>query len=339
MDRWEKNTMETFHTRPKVWWRYVDDTFTVIKGSHVAEFHDHINNQLQEISFTREIETDEGELSMLDCKVIRQTNGKVMTSIYRKPTHSDRYLDYNSTHPMSVKIGLVRCLADRVRKLTDDPNTRKRELNNLCISLQKNNYPTQFIMKYMKIKQRNNQETTTFESLAFLPYQPRTSENLKRILEKVGVKAVFKPRNYLRDQLGRLKDPVNKFDQSHLVYQIPCADCPTCYIGETSRCLQVRIGEHKRLSQGKLAQTGSYTQLEKQSAIAAHCMDKSHTIDWDKTKVLSKVNNWKERRFAEAMFIITTPNACNRSDSMMLSDSWKILLGVENKIVPMRMSE
>ena len=143
------------------------------------------------------------------------------------------------------------------------------------------------------------------------------------------MKVIFKPIYYLRDQLTQLKAPIDKFDQSHLVYQIPCGDCPISYIGETSRCLQVRIEEHKRLSRGKLAQTGTYTQLEKQSAIAAHCLDENHRIDWNNTKILSKVNNWKQRRITETMFIITTPNTCNRGDSIVLSDSWKILLKVK----------
>jgi hypothetical protein len=59
------------------------------------------------------------------------------------------------------------------------------------------------------------------------------------------------------------------------VYSIPC-DCGRCYIGETSRPLEVRIKEHKyNLTQGLL----------EKSKLAQHAYEESHKICWNEAKV------------------------------------------------------
>nr|CAH8823000.1 unnamed protein product [Trichobilharzia regenti] len=43
MHRWESMAIETFTPTPKVWWRYVDDTFTVLRTQDIDRFFEHIN--------------------------------------------------------------------------------------------------------------------------------------------------------------------------------------------------------------------------------------------------------------------------------------------------------
>ena len=45
-----------------------------------------------------------------DTTILREPDGQLTTSVYRKPTHTDQYLAYDSHHPRSVKRGIVKCL-------------------------------------------------------------------------------------------------------------------------------------------------------------------------------------------------------------------------------------
>ena len=76
-----------------LWLRYVDDTFTAVHKDEIDTFHEHLNRQNADIQFTREVE-EKGKIPFLDCLVSRHDN-KLQTTIYRKPTHTDRLLDHH----------------------------------------------------------------------------------------------------------------------------------------------------------------------------------------------------------------------------------------------------
>ena len=52
-----------------------------------------------------------------DTTILREPGGQLTTSVYRKPTHTDQYLAYDSHHPRSVKRGIVKCLYERAKGL------------------------------------------------------------------------------------------------------------------------------------------------------------------------------------------------------------------------------
>ena len=53
--------------------------------------------------FTMECPDNEGSIPFLDTKCTQNPNHTRHTTVYRKPTHTDRYLDWNSNHPISAK--------------------------------------------------------------------------------------------------------------------------------------------------------------------------------------------------------------------------------------------
>ncbi|XP_039192952.1 LIM/homeobox protein Lhx4 [Crotalus tigris] len=87
---------------PKFWACYVDDTFVIIKRSQKADFVDTLNSVCVDLQFTEE-EEYQGRLAFLDVLVQRQPDGTLTTRVYRKPTHTDRILHYNSNHPVAHK--------------------------------------------------------------------------------------------------------------------------------------------------------------------------------------------------------------------------------------------
>ena len=92
--------MSTFLNPPKFWKRYVDDTFVIIKKTQVDEFYNHINDIEASIKFI--IETDNC-IPFLDVCVTPKASGQLMRKIYKKPMHTNQYLNFNSAHSMSQK--------------------------------------------------------------------------------------------------------------------------------------------------------------------------------------------------------------------------------------------
>ena len=72
--------------------RFVDDIFLVIKSCHKEEFLTHINSIDEGIQFTAENIRADGSMPFLDTLVIPQSDGSLLTTIYRKSTHTDLYL-------------------------------------------------------------------------------------------------------------------------------------------------------------------------------------------------------------------------------------------------------
>ena len=56
---------------PKIWKRYVDDTFTILDRENVDDFLQHLNNQQSFIRFTMKTEKD-NKLAFLDTAVLRE---------------------------------------------------------------------------------------------------------------------------------------------------------------------------------------------------------------------------------------------------------------------------
>ena len=58
---------------------------------------------LNAIELSTQFTGTDGKLPFLDTCVQRTTDGKLETVVYRKPSHTDKYLSFNSHHPTSHK--------------------------------------------------------------------------------------------------------------------------------------------------------------------------------------------------------------------------------------------
>ena len=126
MEFFEGLALNTAPARPSIWKRYVDDTFSVMKKGDVDGLLNHLNSIRPSIKFTMELEED-GSILFLDTRVTRKVEGKLDITVYRKPTHMDRYLHFSSHHPTHVKKGLVRYLYDHARSITKETMNLKTE--------------------------------------------------------------------------------------------------------------------------------------------------------------------------------------------------------------------
>ena len=90
------------------------------------------------MQFTKEIE-ENGKIPFLDCLVTRNNN-ELRTTIYRKPTHTDRLLDQSSYNPTSHKATTIRTLTRRAQLVCDSPDSLTDEIKYLDNVFNKNNY-------------------------------------------------------------------------------------------------------------------------------------------------------------------------------------------------------
>ena len=109
----ENIAIETTLTKPKTWKCFVDESFSIIKKTAITSFLNSLNNIDPNISFT--IEQD-NKISFLDTLITRHVNN-LKIDVFRNPTHTDRYLDFNSHHDIKHKISAARTLIHRALTL------------------------------------------------------------------------------------------------------------------------------------------------------------------------------------------------------------------------------
>ena len=145
------------------WKRYVDDTFAFIKPNMEQEIQLALNSFHENIKFTYELEQD-NSISFLDVLITRENDGNMETGVYRKPTHTDVYLNWNAHAPNIWKTSTVRSLAKRAFKVCSNDISLNTELNHLeTVFINNNDYPKRVInniIKSEKEKTNTNDEST-----------------------------------------------------------------------------------------------------------------------------------------------------------------------------------
>ena len=246
MQNIEERALATYKRTLPLWLRYVDDTFTAVHKDEIDDFHEHLNGQNADIQFTKGIE-ENGKIPFLDCLVTRDKN-ELRTTIYRKPTHTDRLLGQSSYNPTSHKATTIRTLTRRAQLVCDSPDSLTDEIKYLDNVFNKNNYNRAFIRHntYRNSEPNATNTNTTPATTATIPHIKGTSETIARILQPYNIRVAHKPITTLRQLLTNVKDKDEPSDRRGAVYKIKCCDCQATYIGETGRNLNVRLTEHKR---------------------------------------------------------------------------------------------
>ena len=138
MQAYEGTAITTTLYPPKVWERFVDDVYSVLKRTHLENFFHHINNLYQNIKFTMEEESN-GELAFLDT-LLKWNNGEISVLVYRKPTHIDQYLHYSSHHQTSCKENVVSSLFNRACSMITNKDDLHKENARIKQVLKENGY-------------------------------------------------------------------------------------------------------------------------------------------------------------------------------------------------------
>ena len=251
MQAHERTAISTELHRPKVWERFADDIYSILKRTHLENFFHHINNLHQNIKFTMKEESN-GELAFLDT-LLKRNNGEISVLVYRKPTYTDQYLHYSSHHQTSCKEGVVSFLFNRAYSIIinkDDLNKKNARIKQV---LKENGYQESIISKVFKRITNNHclpqsQQLTQVTDIQEeeirmsinLPYVERTSESLWRILRSHKIRSNFNTESTLSKLLCKPKDRVTTEDKNNILYEIDCSNCEAVYFGESKRSLELR---------------------------------------------------------------------------------------------------
>ena len=100
----ERLVIPTLMDKIKCWARYVDDSLCYLKKDSIDYISKMLNGFHRNIQFTYEVETD-SKISFLDVLVIRDSSNNINTTVYRKSTNNDIYLNWESFAPGKWKWG------------------------------------------------------------------------------------------------------------------------------------------------------------------------------------------------------------------------------------------
>ena len=118
MEAFKKESIESFPLKPKWWNRFVDETN--INWPHGKEsldmFLEHLNSHSEHIKFTMEVE-EENQIPFLDVLITKRIGGTLGHQVYRKKTHTDRYLHTDSHHLPTQKSGVLNTLVTKTIRI------------------------------------------------------------------------------------------------------------------------------------------------------------------------------------------------------------------------------
>ena len=136
MEDFEQKALESFPFKDSVqfWLRKADDTLVSIDANHADALFNHLNAIHTDIKWTKEEEED-GLIHMLDVDIKRHTDGRLSFDVFRKPTHTNQYIHFQSHAPLQHKLATVRSLTRRATVIPSTTEARINEEKCICDAL------------------------------------------------------------------------------------------------------------------------------------------------------------------------------------------------------------
>lgn len=227
--------------------------------------------------------------------LVNQRGQDLKFTVYRKPTHTRRYLDFDFNHSTSHKASGVSTLPRRAATICSSETDKKKEKKTIFKDLTKNGYSSSFIERIVRRKALAEQNQMPDErqphrvARKCLPYVKGTSEALARVPGKVGILVAHKPTFTVGRLMPRPNVRLPKERSLSVVYTIPCAECPATYTSETN--FPERIRQHKN----DVRKFDS-----ERSDIAEHYDTLDHRIDFANAHVVDTEPNFRRSLFLES---------------------------------------
>jgi len=318
---------DTCEFKPHFWKRMRDDILIVWKqgDSEFDRFYWYLMGIEPRIKFTVEREKD-GILPFMDIH-IRREKDKLVTKVYRKDTHTNRYLNWRSNHSKSFLLGIVKGQTHRAHYFCDLKEDLLEELSFLRDVFVMNGYPLRLVNEVInnswaketkKSILRDNpthaneeKKRSEYYDILHAPYIQGFTENLQKKLRNFNIGIVNKKGESIKQAICHMKQKIPRTQQKNRVYKFDCKDCKSWYIGETGQKIEKRTYQHQNdIKNGK-----------ETNAIFMHLQQhNSHSIKWQEVSYLEREEDWKKRKIKEALYI----NAMNPKELMNLEKGFEI---------------
>ena len=214
----------------------MDDTFVIHKEVNKNDFPQHINSVDPALKFTVENNKEDGSIPFLDTIVKPEVDSGLSSTVYRKPIHTDQYLQWDSHHNLSAKFSVIKTLSLRAKTVCSNPELLKTEKEHLRKALTQCKYPKWVLDKVEKRLNRpsreaidgaNSQGTTSTSAATkevkskghiVIPYTQGLCESIKRICGRYGIQTHFKGGTTIKNLLVSPKDKDPMVNQSDAIY-------------------------------------------------------------------------------------------------------------------------
>jgi len=223
-----------------------------------------MNSRHSNMKFTCEVETN-NSLHFIGLTIMHSVLPNNMfgfsTSVYRKPTSTSLYMNFNSFTPLQYRLSVFKCLVYRALRLCSSWQLIHNEIQTLRSMLLRNSFPSWILDRIIKslinssinplIKFGPAKERVYIG----LPYLGKQTDVVRRKIINIckqfiphkDVIVYFKPGRRVANYF-RTKDVTPIDLRSRIVYQYTCASCQASYVGQTSRHLRHRVAEHRGVS-------------------------------------------------------------------------------------------
>ena len=128
----------------------------------------------------------------LDTLIQKWPDNSLLTSVYRKLTHTDLYLQWDSHHHLSSKYSVIHTLRHRGKTVCSNHHLLKEEEEHLNRALSNCRYPT-WALNRARINTSNNKKkrllynTNNKKPYIVVPYMKGLSEACKNICRRHGI--------------------------------------------------------------------------------------------------------------------------------------------------------
>ena len=319
------------------WVRLVDDTFFNWTGTidDLHRFKDFLNSLYGPIKWTMEIE-ENNTFHIFDIQLHR-IGDKIETSVYRKPSASDRYLHFTSAQALHERLAAIHTLTKRAHDYCSTKALLEAELSYIKSIFVDNGFPLEVIENVLNRKSQqwesesnvdildenaNDTPEVDYSKAYYAPYHPKAAKMFRTLKKKFNIDCVYKKTTTLGNYFFKRRPKQDIWDTTHVCYQVPCGECPMKYIGHTKRKLRTRVlKEHKRSCEGDLSNI--QPNQTNDNGIPFHHATTGHSFKFEDTIILERERNKFKRMVLEGMHIYSNKdNVVNIKSGLTIDNCW-----------------